>query len=111
MPLFKKIKKENYKEKQVSKTIRTDLIRPECGCIFPIMRRECNQKKAFHRKYLYCPTCKKTTNQLEMKEYDKLLEMIDRKEDASMTEDEKKVYKLLRKRSDNNESRGTTSIW
>ena len=68
-------------------------------------------KKAFHRKYLYCPTCKKTTNQLEMKEYDKLLEMIDRKEDASMTEDEKKVYKLLKKRSDNNESRGTTSIW
>lgn len=53
----------------------------------------------------------KTTNQLEMKEYDKLLEMIDRKEDASMTEDEKKVYKLLKKRSDNNESRGTTSIW
>ena len=111
MPLFKKIKKENYKEKQVSKTIRTDLICPECGCIFPIIRRECNQKKAFHRKYLYCPTCKKTTNQLEMKEYDKLLEMIDRKEDASMTEDEKKVYKLLKKRSDNNESRGTTSIW
>ena len=95
----------------MSKTIRTDLICPECGSIFPIMRRECNQKKAFHRKYLYCPTCKKTTNQLEMKEYDKLLEMIDRKEDASMTEDEKKVYKLLRKRSDNNESRGTTRIW
>ena len=45
------------------------------------------------------------------KQLDKLLEMIDRKEDASMTEDEKKVYKLLRKRSDNNESRGTTSIW
>lgn len=46
-----------------------------------------------------------------MKEYDKLLEKIERKEDIAMTEEEKKVYKLLRKRSDNNESRGTTSIW
>ena len=95
----------------MTKTIKTYLICPECGNIFPIIRKESKQKKAFHRKYLYCPVCKKTTNQLEMKEYDKLLEMIDRKEDTSMTEDEKKVYKLLRKRSDNNESRGTTGIW
>ena len=95
----------------MTKTIRTDLICPECGSIFPIMRRENKQKNSFHSKYLYCPTCKKITNQLEMKEYDKLLEMIDRKDDKSKTEDEKKVYKLLRKRSDNNESRGSTSIW
>ena len=87
----------------MSKTIRTDLICPECGSIFPIMRRECNQKKAFHRKYLYCPTCKKTTNQLEMKEYDKLLEMIDRKEDASMTEDDIKYLKIFNKRNDSRE--------
>ncbi len=81
------------------KTIKTDLICPECGNVFPIMRKQNKQKKTFHRKWLFCPICKKETNHIEAKELDLLLEQISLKEDYQRTEDEKKVY-VLRKRSD-----------
>ena len=63
------------------KTIKTDLICPECGNVFPIMRKQNKQKKTFHRKWLFCPICKKETNHIEAKELDLLLEQISLKED------------------------------
>ena len=80
-----------------NKTVRTDLICPECGNIFTIQRRIGNQKKLYHRKWLYCPICQKDTNHIEVKDLDILIEKIARKEEKTRTEDENKVYKLLRR--------------
>lgn len=79
------------------KTIKTDLICPECGSVFPIMRKQSKQKKIFHRKWLFCPKCKKETNHIETKELELLLEEITIKEEYQRTEDEKKVYALRRR--------------
>jgi len=82
------------------KTVATSLICPDCGNIFPIMRKVNKQKSLFHRKYLYCPMCKKVTNHIEAKDLEKLLFILDNTTEEEKTEDEKKVYQLLRKRGD-----------
>ena len=82
----------------MNKTIKTDLICPECGNILSIHRKESKQKKPFHRKLLYCPICKKNINHIEIKDWDILIETLKRKEESLMTEDEQKVYRLLKKR-------------
>ena len=80
------------------KTVSTDLICPECGNVFTIMRRTSRQKKYYHHKQLYCPICKRKTNHIEMKNYDILIEKIETKNDNQRTEEEQKIYKLLRNR-------------
>ena len=82
-----------------NKIVRTDLICPDCGNVFTIQRRRIKQKKLYHRKWLYCPICQKDTNHIEVKDLDILIEKIARKDTRIRTEDEQKVYKLL-KRSD-----------
>ena len=82
------------------KTIRTDLLCPECGNVFPIQRRVNRQKKTLHRKWLYCPMCQKTTNHIEINNIEKLLDIIIEKEEAERTEEEQKVYKYIIKRSE-----------
>ncbi len=77
------------------KVIKTDLICPECGNIYPIMRKTSKQKKLFHRKWLFCPFCNMKTNHIEVKDIDLLIEELVRKENLS--EEEKKVYKLIKR--------------
>lgn len=83
------------------KTIQTKMVCPECGNVFPIMRKMNKQKKLFHRKWLYCPKCQKTTNHIEGKDLDKLLKEIELKEKSIRTEEEIKVYKLVKKENSN----------
>jgi formate dehydrogenase maturation protein FdhE len=40
---------------------------PICGeAGIPLMRKTGHKHKKFHRKWLYCPTCKKETNHVEV---------------------------------------------
>lgn len=80
----------------MNKTIQTDLLCPECGNIFPIQRKKSKQKKVLHRKWLYCPICKKETNHIEVKNLEILFDKILQKEENQRTEEEQKVLKLIK---------------
>jgi len=80
------------------KVVPTDLICPDCGNVFTIMRKESKQKKEFHRKWLYCPKCHKKSNHIEVRDLDIMLRKIEQKEKSEYTEDDKKVLKLVKKR-------------
>lgn len=84
----------------MSKTIKTDLVCPECGNVFPIMRKASRQRGLFHRKRLYCIVCKKETNHIETKDFDMLLAAISFKGEDRLNENEKEVYQLVKKRSE-----------
>lgn len=76
----------------------TTLLCPECGSTFPISRRLGKQKKLYHRKKLYCVTCKKETNQIEIKDIDMFLGELSFINENELTEEEKKVIQLVKKR-------------
>lgn len=78
---------------------QTKLICPDCGNVFPIMRKTCNQKKTFHRKWLYCIKCNKVTNHIEIKDLEKWISEIEFKEENEINKKEKEVYLLIKKRS------------
>ena len=85
-------------------TVQTTLICNECGNIFPIMRKEAKQKKSLHVKDLYCPKCMKVTKHLETKDWYIVYEMIASKDEEKRSEEEQKVYTLIKKggyKSDN----------
>jgi len=81
----------------VTKTIQTNLLCPECGNIFPIQRRVSKQKKALHKKWLYCPICNKEINHIEIRDIDIILDKILEKEEKQRTEDEQKVLKYIKR--------------
>ncbi len=81
------------------KTTQTKLVCPECGSVFPIMRRTCVQRKRFHRKNLYCYVCKKVTNHIELKDYDEWLAGAIIRGEENLKEEEKEVFQLVKKRS------------
>lgn len=80
------------------KTIGSELVCVKCGSVFPIMRRASNQKSTFHKKYLYCINCKKKTKHIEAKDLDLLIATMEHKEKSSLTQEEKKVYQLVKSR-------------
>ena len=83
-----------------SKTTTSTLVCPTCGNSFPIMRRASMQRGKFHRKIMYCPKCKKETNHIEAMEIDKLMALLEFKEESDMSENEYRVYKLLKKKGE-----------
>ena len=82
------------------KTVQTDLICPDCGNTFTIMRKENKQKKEFHKKWLYCPSCKKETDHIEVRNMDILLKRIEFKDKTERTAEEAKILKLVNKRKE-----------
>lgn len=75
------------------KTIKSDLICPECGNIFPIMRRTSIQRKSYHIKDLYCYKCDRLTKHIEVKD---AMEMKKSLEFSTFkTEFEESLYALL----------------
>ena len=80
------------------KMYQTSLICPECGSVFPIMRKQSELRKQFHIKTLYCPFCEKLTDHIEIINLDFWLEEISRKKETDKSEEEAKVYSLVRKR-------------
>ena len=83
-----------------NKVTKSDLMCLRCGNIIPTWNYMGTQRKMFQTKYLYCPMCKKVTNHIEAKDLEKLLFILDNITEEEKTEDEKKVYQLLRKRGD-----------
>lgn len=51
-------------------TIQKDLKCKECGYIFPIHRKLHKNHKAGHIKHMYCPSCRKVTEHIEMSKED-----------------------------------------
>ena len=80
------------------KMFQTSLICPECGNVFPIMRKRSELREQFHIKTIYCPFCKELTDHIEVINLDFLLEEISRKDEKDKSEEEVKVYSLVRKR-------------
>lgn len=80
------------------KMIQTSLICPGCGNIFPIMRKRSELREQYHIKTLYCPFCKEITDHIEVRDLDIVLEVIARKEENYKSEEEVKVYSLVRKK-------------
>ena len=79
-------------------TVSTSLICPECGNVFPIMRKANKEKSLYHRKWLYCIRCSKTTNHIEVKDLDRLIYYLENTPEEEKTAEEKKVYKLIKNR-------------
>ena len=82
----------------MNKGAPTTLLCPECGSTFPIRRKQGKQKKKFHHKKLYCIKCKKETNQIEIKDIDKFLGTLSFLVEDELTEEEKTVIQLVKKR-------------
>jgi hypothetical protein len=84
----------------IKQTISTNLICPDCGNIFPIQRKQNKQKTLFHRKKFFCYKCKKETNHIELKDIDSLMYILENTPDEKKTEDQQKVYSLLKRRGE-----------
>ena len=80
--------------------IQTKLVCPECGNVFPIMRKESVQRRMFHRKRLYCVNCRKVTNHIELKDFDKWLGGARLRGEENLNQEEKEVFQLIKKRSE-----------
>lgn len=55
------------------KTVRTELLCPNCNSITPIQRKKSKLKELYHLKKLYCYYCNKTVKQIEVRDKDMLL--------------------------------------
>lgn len=80
------------------KTVRSDLLCSECGNVFPISRTIKGQRPLYHIKTIYCPTCKRSTDHIEVKDSDLLLAQISMTPAEERTENEQRVYTLARGR-------------
>lgn len=84
----------------MSSVIQTKLVCPECGNVFPIMRKAEKQKERFHRKWLFCIECKKVTNHIELKNLENWMKEMEFKGEEAQKDEEKKVYQLIKRRSE-----------
>lgn len=50
--------------------VKTNLWCPKCEKTTSIFRKRNKQKKAGHKKKLYCYTCGKRTNHIELRDYE-----------------------------------------
>lgn len=77
------------------KTIRTDLICPQCYNITTIQRVKVRKKSNLHKKKLYCYICKEEVNQIEVNDIDfllKKLEFLDQR-----TSKQEQMYYLVKR--------------
>lgn len=79
------------------KRVNTNLICPDCGNVFPIQRKIFKQKKNFHLKKMYCPMCCETKNHIEIKDIGLFIADYEFSKEEK-TEEERKVYSLIKKR-------------
>ena len=82
----------------INNMTQTSLICPNCGTIFPIFRKTSQQRSLFHRKKLYCIKCNQITNHIELKNADETIAFLQHIDEIYMTEDQKQVYQLIKKR-------------
>ena len=88
-----------------SKAFQTNLICPECGNVFQIMRKISKPKEKFHRKKVYCYICQKETNHIEVRDLDRWLAEATFKGEESLKGEEKEVFQLVKKRKGYNDNR------
>ena len=79
---------------------QSGLICPECGSTFTIWRHKGSQRELYHKKFLYCITCQKVTNHIELHNIDEYLSKIKRLADKDLTQEERHIKELIKKRSE-----------
>ena len=82
----------------MTRTRLTQLVCPECGTIFPMMRKVGKQKDVSHRKWLYCYVCKKETNHVEGRDLDSIIARAGIIGEENLSRKEKEVYQYIKKR-------------
>ncbi len=80
-----------------NKLAKSDLMCLQCGNFVPTWNYMGTQRKMFQRKSLYCPNCKKTTVHIELQNIDIYIASLEFKDPEMLTEEEKKIYKLIKK--------------
>ena len=81
-----------------NKVARSDLLCLVCGNYIPMWNYMGTQRKMYQVKVLYCQNCKKPTKHIELHNIDEYRASLEFRDEDSLTEQEKNIYKLIKKR-------------
>ena len=81
-----------------NKVAKSDLMCLRCGNIIPTWNYMGTPRKMFQKKMFYCPKCLKNTKHIELQNIDTYIASLEFKDPETMTEQEKDIYKLIKKR-------------
>ena len=81
-----------------NKVANSDLLCLRCGNVLPTWNYMGTQRKMYQTKVLYCPKCRTRTNHIELQNIDMYIASLDFKDPETLTDQEKKIYRLIKKR-------------
>ena len=81
-----------------NKVAKSDLMCLSCGSIIPTWNYMGTQRKMFQTKVFYCQNCRKHTKHVELQNIDTYIASLEFKDPETLTEQEMKIYKLIKKR-------------
>ena len=81
-----------------NKVANSDFMCLKCGNILPMWEYMGTQRRKYQRKVLYCPICHTYTKHVELQNADKLIASLSFKDESTLTDDERMIYQLIKKR-------------
>lgn len=81
-----------------NRVAKSDLMCLQCGNTIPTWNYMGTQRKMYQKKVLYCPNCHKSTKHIELQDIDVFIASLEFKDPETLTDEEKKIYKLIKKR-------------